>query len=192
MTVLESFDVVIIGAGIAGASLAWALAPMRRVLLLERESQPGYRSTGRSAATLHRSYGNESVRALTAASAPFYLDPPSGFAEGPLAKRRGVLVVARGVVARIGRRDRPLAIRRIESRWAGLRSFARDRTPVAGFDPRLPGFFWLAGQGGYGIQTAPALATLAAALITLTSLPERLGQAGVEPAALSPARLLQP
>ena len=44
-----------------------------------------------------------------------------------------------------------LSIRRIESRWAGLRSFAPDRTPVAGFDPRAPGFFWLAGQGGYGI-----------------------------------------
>ena len=55
---MEEFDVVIIGAGMAGASLAWALAPQRRVLLLERESQPGYHSTGRSAATLHSSYGN--------------------------------------------------------------------------------------------------------------------------------------
>ena len=72
----------------AGASLAWALAPQRRVLLLERESQPGYHSTGRSAATLHRSYGNATVRALTAASAPFYREPPPGFAEraaGPAA-----------------------------------------------------------------------------------------------------------
>ena len=58
-----------------------------------------------------------------------------------------------------------LPIHRIESRWAGLRSFAPDRTPVAGFDPRAPGFFWLAGQGGYGIQTAPALAALSAALV---------------------------
>ena len=49
-------------------------------------------------------------------------------------------------------------IRRVESRWAGLRTFARDKTPVVGFDPRGPGFFWLAGQGGYGIQTAPAVA----------------------------------
>jgi D-arginine dehydrogenase len=81
-------------------------------------------------------------------------------------------------------------IRRVENRWAGLRSFAADKTPVAEFDPRAPGFFWLAGQGGYGIQTAPALAMLAAALITGAALPERLAAAGVEPGALDPARLL--
>jgi D-arginine dehydrogenase len=79
-------------------------------------------------------------------------------------------------------------IRRVESRWAGLRTFARDRTPVVGFDPRAPGFFWLAGQGGYGIQTAPAVATLAAALLVgdapLTSL------AGIDARRLDPARLL--
>jgi D-arginine dehydrogenase len=58
-----------------------------------------------------------------------------------------------------------LRIDRVRRRWAGLRSFAPDRTPVIGFDPVLPDFFWLAGQGGYGIQTAPAAATLAAALV---------------------------
>ena len=79
-------------------------------------------------------------------------------------------------------------IRRIESRWAGLRSFAPDKTPVAGFDPRAPGFFWLAGQGGYGIQTAPALAALAAALIQGEGVPARL--AAIDPAALAPDRLL--
>ena len=52
-----------------------------------------------------------------------------------------------------------------ERRWAGLRSFAPDRRPVYGFDPRAPGFFWCAGQGGFGIQTAPAAAKLAAALL---------------------------
>lgn len=55
-------------------------------------------------------------------------------------------------------------VTRVESSWAGLRSFASDRTPVVGFDPKADGFFWLAGQGGYGVQTAPALASLAAAL----------------------------
>ncbi|MEJ0066737.1 MAG: FAD-binding oxidoreductase [Caulobacteraceae bacterium] len=59
-----------------------------------------------------------------------------------------------------------LAIRRISHRWAGLRTFAPDRTPVCGFDPRTQGFFWLAGQGGYGIQTSPALAQLTADLVT--------------------------
>lgn len=54
---------------------------------------------------------------------------------------------------------------RVERAWAGLRSFAPDRTPVAGFDARVDGFFWLAGQGGYGIQTSPALSRLAGQLI---------------------------
>jgi D-arginine dehydrogenase len=58
-----------------------------------------------------------------------------------------------------------LNITRIRRRWAGLRSFAPDRSPVIGFDGVLPGFFWLAGQGGYGIQTAPAAARLAASLL---------------------------
>jgi D-arginine dehydrogenase len=79
-------------------------------------------------------------------------------------------------------------IRRIGSRWAGLRTFARDKTPVVGFDPRAPGFFWLAGQGGYGIQTAPALASLAAALIIGEDPPASL--VGIDPGALGPARLL--
>ncbi|HYI42117.1 MAG TPA: FAD-dependent oxidoreductase, partial [Sphingomicrobium sp.] len=54
---------------------------------------------------------------------------------------------------------------RVERRWAGLRSFAPDRVPVFGFDPREPGLFWCAGQGGFGIQTAPAAAKLAASLL---------------------------
>ena len=56
-------------------------------------------------------------------------------------------------------------IERVEHRWAGLRSFAPDRLPVYGFDARVPGFFWFAGQGGFGIQTAPAAADLGAALL---------------------------
>jgi D-arginine dehydrogenase len=80
------------------------------------------------------------------------------------------------------------AIKRIESRWAGLRSFAPDRTPVAGFDPRAPGFFWLAGQGGYGIQAAPALAAISAALICEEPVPEELQ--AIDQAPLSPQRLI--
>ena len=53
----------------------------------------------------------------------------------------------------------------VERRWAGLRSFAPDRAPVYGFDTRVPGFFWCAGQGGFGIQTAPAGSALAAVLL---------------------------
>jgi D-arginine dehydrogenase len=56
-------------------------------------------------------------------------------------------------------------IEAVEHKWAGLRSFAPDRLPVYGFDPRVPGFFWFAGQGGFGIQTAPAAARLGAQLL---------------------------
>jgi D-arginine dehydrogenase len=79
--------------------------------------------------------------------------------------------------------DRPL------STWAGLRTFAADRSPVLGFDPGVAGFYWLAGQGGYGIQTAPAIAQLVAAQIAGLSLPPELAAAGVDESALSPARL---
>lgn len=57
-----------------------------------------------------------------------------------------------------------LVIDRVRHTWAGLRSFVSDRSPVIGFDPRADGFFWLAGQGGYGIQSGPGASRLAAAL----------------------------
>jgi D-arginine dehydrogenase len=82
-----------------------------------------------------------------------------------------------------------LPVARIERSWAGLRTFAPDRTPVVGFDTVVPGFFWLAGQGGYGIQTAPALAMIAAALARGAPLPEEFSGFGVDVGALSPARL---
>ena len=76
-------------------------------------------------------------------------------------------------------------VTRVEASWAGLRSFAPDRTPVAGFDRTADGFFWLAGQGGYGIQTSPALSRLAGQLIRRASVDGEL--AGIIPA-LSPDR----
>jgi D-arginine dehydrogenase len=81
-----------------------------------------------------------------------------------------------------------LQIRRLKARWAGLRTFAPDRTPVVGYSPAAPTFFWLAGQGGYGIQTAPALARVAAALVLGSALPEDLSAQGLEAAAMSPRR----
>ncbi|MDF8332475.1 NAD(P)/FAD-dependent oxidoreductase [Novosphingobium cyanobacteriorum] len=77
-------------------------------------------------------------------------------------------------------------IEAVERRWAGLRSFSPDRLPVYGFDPALPGFFWFAGQGGYGIQTAPAAARLGAQL--LLGLDRDALTAGLDPARYSPAR----
>ncbi len=371
----ERFDVVVVGAGMAGASAAAALAERRRVLLLEREAQPGYHTTGRSAALLTPFYGNAVVRRLNLAGAAFYHDPPPGFADAPLITPRGVLCVARedqldliraeaesrppcqdarllsadearalvpplrrdyvaaalldptaadmdvatilqaflrrlralggtlrtgaellglergrdewllrtrdgeiatpvlvnaagawadrlaalaglGPVGIVPKRrtailvappagvdvrgwpgvidvaeqwyvkpdagkllaspadetpsepcdaqaeeldvavcvDRveqamDLGIRRIEHRWAGLRSFAPDKTPAVGPDPRAPGFVWLAGQGGYGIMTAPVLAAITAHLVADAPLPPWFGD-GVDIAALRPDRVL--
>lgn len=374
--VSERFDIAVVGAGIAGASVACELAATSsRIVLVEREAQPGYHTTGRSAALFSTIYGPAAIRALTRASESFYRDPPSGFCAGPLLTPRGVLMVARtdqlalaeamlrevsgrGAVRLLGahqvkatapllrmgyaagavleeeasdidvhalhqgylrafraagghietgrevsglsrdgegwrlesrhgdiradivvnaagawadelarmagahmaglvpkRRtvlvvpglqgtdssrwpmvvdieerfylkpdagrflispadetpsppcdaqpeeidiavciDRietafDLKIERIENKWAGLRTFAPDSTPVVGFDPIVPGFFWLAGQGGYGIQSAPALARLAAALVRGRAMPSDIADEGVVEAALRPDRL---
>lgn len=81
-----------------------------------------------------------------------------------------------------------IPVRRIEHSWAGLRTFASDKTPVVGYDNQLPGFFWLAGQGGYGIQTGPALSRLAATLVRREGIPSDLAERGVDEDQLSPAR----
>lgn len=81
-------DVVVIGAGIAGASIGYWLAPHLKVVLLERESQPGYHSTGRSAALFSESYGTQQVRALTMASRAFLQAPPPGFTDHPIRAAR--------------------------------------------------------------------------------------------------------
>jgi D-arginine dehydrogenase len=77
-------------------------------------------------------------------------------------------------------------VERVERKWAGLRSFAPDRLPVYGFDPAAEGFFWCAGQGGFGIQTAPAAAHLAGALVFEEPPPASV--TGIDPAQFSPAR----
>jgi len=81
-----------------------------------------------------------------------------------------------------------LRIRRPHRTWAGLRTFAPDGELVIGWDPQVPGLFWLAGQGGYGIQSADGAAQLAASLIRGADLPEALRAQGVQAAAMSPAR----
>jgi len=82
------------------------------------------------------------------------------------------------------------SVRRVRRRWAGLRVFAPDRSPVVGFDPAAPGFFWLVGQGGYGIQTAPALGRVAALLAAGRPLPDDVCDQGLTPAQLSKSRFL--
>ena len=369
-------DFIVIGGGIAGASVAWHLAPCGRVIVLERESQPGYHSTGRSAALFAESYGSAQVRALTMASRAFLECPPPGFAEHPLLAVRGALLVAtqgqeallqqswqtlgtlsgrmrllgsqqacamvpvlrpervvgavydpaaadvdvnalhqgylRGLrqhagrlvcdaevtrlsptdrgwrvsaggreyvaptvlnaagawadtiaqlaaVAPIGLQPRrrsvfvfrppgdvdvarwpltigiaedwyfkpdaglllgspanadpvepqdvqpeeldialgihrlaemtTLRIRRPTHTWAGLRSFVADGDLVGGFDPGVAGFFWVAAQGGYGIQTSPAMGASCAALVRGLPLPGHVAALGLTAERLSPARL---
>ena len=82
-----------------------------------------------------------------------------------------------------------LDIRHIRNKWAGLRSFVGDRQPVAGFDGAAEGFFWLAGQGGAGIMTAPALGMVTAALVTGEQLPPAVAAHGITAERLGPGRL---
>lgn len=82
-----------------------------------------------------------------------------------------------------------LPIRRIAHKWAGLRSFVADKAPVVGWSQRVEGFFWLAGQGGYGIQSSPALSCYAAALALGDAPPQEILDEGLEPSSIAVARL---
>ncbi|MEO8810887.1 MAG: FAD-binding oxidoreductase [Rhodanobacter sp.] len=86
-------DVIVIGAGMAGASVAYFLAPHARVLVLEREGYVDMHSTGRSAALFSETYGSPKVRALTRATRPFLASPPAGFAAQPLLGPRGATII---------------------------------------------------------------------------------------------------
>ena len=120
---------LVIGAGIAAASLGFFLAPHARTVLLEREAQPGYHATGRSAALFMESYGTPQVRALTLASRAFFEQPPAGFAEQPLLAPRGALVVGR-----------PGEEALLEAQWQVLRALSPRgaRLDAAATCARLP------------------------------------------------------
>lgn len=81
-----------------------------------------------------------------------------------------------------------ISVQRLERTWGGLRTFAPDGLPVVGFDPEAEGFFWLAGQGGYGIQTSPALSRVAAALVAGGGIPDDIAAEGIDAQAISPSR----
>ena len=361
---MERFDIIIVGGGIAGASLGAEIAATRRTLIIEAEAHCGYHSTGRSAAFYLESYGGAEVAKLTLASGVFLANPPEGFSDEGFLRVRGDLHLTRGdlpelpssvetrvverpelerlvpgiseewklalfepccaysyvarlhaaylrafrrsggsiwigarleraqpndegwllhfadastvrgsvlvnaagawadqvaiassasplgiapkrrtmVQLRVGRsglKALPLVddsdgtfyfkgegdstiwlsphdeiasdacdaapeeidiataihrfeqvvdwpIERVERSWAGLRSFAPDRLPVYGFDAGVPGFFWCAGQGGFGIQTSPAAAKMAAALL-LGEEPDHM-VAHIDPAVFAPSR----
>ncbi len=81
-----------------------------------------------------------------------------------------------------------MQIKRVVRAWAGLRSFAPDRRPVVGYDANVKNFFWLVGQGGYGVQTCPALSEIAAALALRRAIPAHILAEGFDAAAVSPGR----
>ena len=137
-----SADIIVIGAGIAGVSAAAELAATARVIVLEREPQPGYHATGRSAAFFVVSYGNAAVRAITAASEPFYRSPPPGFTDAPLLRPRPCIF--------FGRPDQRTALKSLHDEVPSLQSLTpeqvRERVPII-----LPGYLergLLDGTGG--------------------------------------------
>jgi D-arginine dehydrogenase len=81
-----------------------------------------------------------------------------------------------------------MTIRSVKNQWAGLRTFTPDRIPAVGRDPAAPDFFWLVGQGGYGVHTSPAMASMAAGLILDNRVPEDVAEFGVTSEMLDPAR----
>src|SRR5689334_6732804 len=89
---MQEFDFAIVGAGIAGVSAAYHLAPKARVIILEREHVAAYHTTGRSAALHSETYGSPEIRAITVASGRFYRQPPPGFAGHALLTPRGALI----------------------------------------------------------------------------------------------------
>src|ERR1700747_5642 len=90
---MKTYDFIIAGGGIAGAWAGYELAQYGSVVLIEREAQFGYHSTGRSAAVFLKSHGPDVIRSLASASKAFFLNPPDGFTEYPLLRPRGMLFV---------------------------------------------------------------------------------------------------
>ena len=91
----QTADILIVGGGIAGAGAAFELAAFASVIVLERESQCGYHSTGRSAASFTENYGGTVIRRLAIASRTFLENPPPGFCAYPLLTPRGMITIAR-------------------------------------------------------------------------------------------------
>ena len=116
------------------------------------------------------------------------LSPSEAAAVGPCDPQADDLEIARAVDG-LEAATHFKVERKIRRQWAGLRSFVADELPVVGFDPLVPGFFWLAAQGGDGIQTSPALSRLAEASLVGDPTPADLGEAGVSLHTFSPRRL---
>ncbi|MFT6557708.1 NAD(P)/FAD-dependent oxidoreductase [Sneathiella sp.] len=168
---------------VVNAAGAWA----DEIATLAKVTPVGLTPLRRSAAILPRPdiEGFDTWPLFVSASETFYAKPEAGLLmvspadEDPVTPHDAWpddMVLAEGLYR--FEEATTLSVNRLEHSWAGLRTFAADRTPVVGFAPDAQGFFWLAGQGGYGIQTAPALSKLAASLLTgqKSSLPAHIVQ----------------
>jgi D-arginine dehydrogenase len=179
---------------VVDAAGAWADEVARRAGVAPLGLQPKRRSAftfDAPAGVDHRGWP-----LVCAADERFYFKPDAGQLLGSPCNADPVephdvvaeeLDVATGIAAIEERTT--LAIRRPRHTWAGLRTFAPDGELVIGFDETAPGFFWLAGQGGYGVQSAPGAAMLAESLLLGAPLPPTLAREGVDPAAMAPDRL---
>ncbi len=133
---------------------------------------------------------------FSAADSSFYVKPEAGLLLGSPANAdpvppQDVQPEEIDIALAIDRIERftTLKVERPLRRWAGLRSFVADEALVIGYDVEVPGFFWVAGQGGYGIQTAAAAGESAAALALGKALPGHIADHGLTAAMLGPARL---
>jgi D-arginine dehydrogenase len=155
-----------------------AIAPKRRTMVQLRVGRAGLKAlplVEDAAGTFY--FKGESDSSV-------WLSPHDEIATDPCDAAPDEIDVATAIDRFEGAVDWP--VERVERRWAGLRSFAPDRLPVYGFDSREPGFFWCAGQGGFGIQTAPAAARLAASVLLGETPDATIAQ--IDPATFSPAR----
>ncbi|HEX3423550.1 MAG TPA: FAD-binding oxidoreductase [Sphingomicrobium sp.] len=155
------------------------IAPMRRTMIQLRVGRSGLRDlplVDDSEGTFY--FKGESDNSL-------WLTPHDEIPSEPCDARPEELDVALAIDRFQNVVDWP--IERVERSWAGLRSFAPDRLPVYGFDEIVPGFFWCAGQGGFGIQTSPAAAKMAGASLLDENAPPIV--AHIDPELFSPLRL---
>ena len=179
--------------GLVDAAGAWADTVAQRAGLAALGLQPRRRSAFTFEAPGHDHRG---WPAVVAVDEGWYFKPDAGQLLGSPANADPVPahdVVAEEIdiatgIARIEERT-TLVIRRPRRTWAGLRTFAPDGELVIGADPRAAGFFWLAGQGGYGIQSADGAAQLAASLLLRQPMPEALRVQGVRAEAMAAGRI---
>lgn len=169
-------DVVATAAGVGGVGLT----PLRRTIFMVA-SPTGERSDG-----LPNCSDVDQSFYLNPEGAQFLCSPAEETPCPPSDAKPDELEIARAIEAINAATT--LGVRGVSSAWAGLRTFAPDRNFVVGEDPGAPGFFWFAGQGGYGIQTAPAAARLAAALVLEQDVPADLVARGLDPTRLAPRR----